>query len=93
MRSLYKDSANKSEEAGVLRSFNVDHIVPVNSSYVCGLHVPWNLQIITSVENSRKSNSIDNNLLRVLYIGYQDFELDSELISMSVDFKRLISQS
>lgn len=35
---------------------NVDHIVPLNHNYVCGLHCEDNLQIITEKENERKNN-------------------------------------
>ena len=44
--------------------FSIDHIVPIQGYYmldgdrieVCGLNVPWNVRIITKLENSTKSN-------------------------------------
>ena len=35
----------------------VDHVVPLNHKYVCGLHCEDNLEVITEKANSTKSNN------------------------------------
>jgi hypothetical protein len=36
--------------------FHVDHIIPLKHNKMCGLHVPWNLRVITEGENMAKNN-------------------------------------
>ena len=57
MRQLYLQAMELTKLTG--ERYVVDHIVPLISDVVCGLHVPWNLRVITQEENLRKSNKLD----------------------------------
>lgn len=56
MRELYVQATHLTKITG--ERYVVDHIVPLINPVVCGLHVPWNLRVITQHENAKKSNKL-----------------------------------
>ena len=56
IRELYKIAITMTKTTG--EQYVVDHIIPLRSDVVCGLHVPWNLRVITQEQNLLKSNKL-----------------------------------
>lgn len=56
MRQLYRIAVKMTKLTG--EEYVVDHIFPLQSETSCGLHVPWNLRVITRKENAEKHNKI-----------------------------------
>ena len=65
IRQLYIDAMTVSRVTGV--PYVVDHIIPLLGSTVSGLHVPWNLRVITREENLAKSNQLVDTLSNTAY--------------------------
>jgi 5-methylcytosine-specific restriction endonuclease McrA len=56
IRKLYLEAQRLTKLTG--ERYVVDHIVPLINDAVCGMHVPWNLRIMTQEENLKKSNKL-----------------------------------
>lgn len=56
IENLFKIAKELTEKTGI--KHEVDHVIPLKGENVSGLHVPWNLQVITMFENRSKHNRI-----------------------------------
>jgi hypothetical protein len=56
MKCYYQVAKMRTRETG--ETWSVDHIVPLQGEGVSGLHVSWNLQVITKSENVAKGNKL-----------------------------------
>jgi 5-methylcytosine-specific restriction endonuclease McrA len=56
IRLKYRLAIEMSRTTGVRHA--VDHVIPLQGEEVCGLHVPWNMEVITQDENLKKYNKL-----------------------------------
>jgi len=60
IRALYREAQRLTRETGI--EHQVDHIYPLRGKTSCGLHVHYNLQIITGTANRKKFNNLPEEI-------------------------------
>ena len=57
IQEMYDVAIARTQQTGI--KHHVDHIMPILGELSSGLHVPWNLQILTASENCAKKNRVE----------------------------------
>lgn len=60
IKLIYLEAARMTRETGI--RYEVDHIIPLQNSLVCGFHCAANLQVLTRTENRKKNNQFTVNV-------------------------------
>lgn len=53
-----QDALRQVYDVAAMLGMEVDHVHPLKGKNFCGLHVPWNLQLLTRSENASKGNKL-----------------------------------
>lgn len=61
IEAVYIETKRKTQETGV--PHHVDHRMPLIHKSFSGLHVSWNLQVLTASQNMSKGNRVADSML------------------------------
>lgn len=53
----------------------LDHIIPITHPLVCGLTVPWNLQVIDRLKNAKNGNKLHPAFQEEMFMEPEQLEL------------------